>query len=56
MGMQTNSEYLGMSQFNLINALHSPNPAAPMDQDPIWIDFFFEAPGDGQGQALVSCR
>ena len=47
-------EYLGVAQFNMVNAILSVDPNAVVDRDPTWINFFYQDPGDSQGAALVS--
>ena len=50
------SEKMGVSHFNLNDAMFTDVNAwntLPYE-DPKWIDFFFEEPGDGQGHVLVS--
>ena len=45
------SEYLGCAQFNLKD---SYCPEDEPKKDPIWLPFFFEEPGDGEGEVVLS--
>ena len=44
------SEYLGCAQFNLRD---SYCPGDEPKKDPIWLPFFFEEPGDGEGEVCI---
>ena len=48
------SEKMGVAHFNLNDAMYADSWDTPAFEDPKWVDFFFEEPGDGQGHMLVS--
>jgi hypothetical protein len=49
-------DYLGTCCFNLQDAILSKNADDPLPIPTKWVDFFFEVPGDSQGQLLVNVQ
>lgn len=48
-------DYLGTTFFNLKDAVITPDPDDPLP-DPVWRSFFFEVPGDSQGDVLMQVQ
>jgi hypothetical protein len=47
-------EYLGVAQFNMVDAISSIDPRVAVTKDPQWCSFFYNEPGDSQGAVLVN--
>jgi len=46
-------DYLGTTTYNIHDAIVTPDYEAPLPVPSVWSDFFFEKPGDSEGQLLT---